>query len=222
MTARSRALRWGPLPKHPLQITMRTPKEPAFKFELLPLHSPLLRQSLLVSFPPLIDMLKFSGYPYLIRGQPEKTWLGVGGRRPGLQERVTKPHTLEDRTRCRRCLSGPPPGSGGREPNTQAVLEGSNDARTGMPPGIPGGAMCVQRLDDSLNSAIHITYRISLRSSSMPEPRDPLLKVLTDLVKYSDCNLQTRVRLCVFGGRGPGGGCPPAAVRRARRSNKVR
>ena len=33
----------------------------AFKFELLPLHSPLLRQSRLVSFPPLIDMLKFSG-----------------------------------------------------------------------------------------------------------------------------------------------------------------
>jgi hypothetical protein len=51
-----------------------------------------------------------------------------------------------------------------------------------MPPGIPGGAMCVQRLDDSLNSAIHISYRISLRSSSMPEPRDPLLKVLTYLV----------------------------------------
>ena len=37
--------------------------------------------------------------------------------------------------------------------------------------------MCVQRFDDSLNSAIHITYRISLRSSSMLEPRDPLLKV---------------------------------------------
>jgi hypothetical protein len=53
-----------------------------------------------------------------------------------------------------------------------------NDARTGMPPGIPGGAMCVQRFDDSLNSAIHTTYRISLRSSSMREPRDPLLKVL--------------------------------------------
>ena len=28
------------------------------------------------------------------------------------------------------------------------------------------------------NSAIRITYRISLRSSSMPEPRDPLLKVV--------------------------------------------
>ena len=32
-----------------------------FKFELIPLHSPLLGESLLVSFPPLIDMLKFSG-----------------------------------------------------------------------------------------------------------------------------------------------------------------
>ena len=60
----------------------------------------------------------------------------------------------------------------------QAELEGTNDARTGMPHGIPRGAMCVQRFDDSLNSAIHTTYRISLRSSSMPEPRDPLLKVV--------------------------------------------
>ncbi|PLB42753.1 hypothetical protein P170DRAFT_493811 [Aspergillus steynii IBT 23096] len=113
MTARSRALRRGPHPKHPLQITTRTPRGPDFKFELLPLHSPLLRQSRLVSFPPLIDMLKFSGYPYLIRGQPGKIiglLFSVGQRRPGLQERVTKPHTLEDRTRCRRCLSGPSPG----------------------------------------------------------------------------------------------------------------
>ena len=47
-----------------------------------------------------------------------------------------------------------------------------------MPSRIPEGAMCVQRFDDSRNSAIHITCRISLRSSSMPEPRDPLLKVL--------------------------------------------
>jgi hypothetical protein len=119
---------------------------------------------------------------------------------------VTKPHTLEDRTRCRRCLSGPSPGRR-TEPNTQAVLEGSNDARTGMPSGIPEGAMCVQRLDDSLNSAIHITYRISLRSSSMPEPRDPLLKVLNNLNNRSDCNLQTAFR-GVFGGRGPGADAP--------------
>ena len=69
MTSCSKELRPELHPKHLLQITTRTLKEPDFKFELLPLHSPLLRQSLLVSFPPLIDMLKFSGYSYLIRGQ---------------------------------------------------------------------------------------------------------------------------------------------------------
>ena len=53
-----------------------------------------------------------------------------------------------------------------------------NDTQTGMLLGIPRCARCVQRFDDSLNSAIHITYRISLRSSSMREPRDPLLKVV--------------------------------------------
>ena len=40
-------------------------------------------------------------------------------------------------------------------------------------------AICVQRFDDSLNSAIHITYRSWLRSSSMHEPRDPPLEVVT-------------------------------------------
>ena len=73
MTLCSKKLRLISNPKHPLQITIRTPEKPDFKFELLPLHSPLLRQSLLVSFPPLIDMLKFSGYPYLIRGQTIET-----------------------------------------------------------------------------------------------------------------------------------------------------
>ena len=67
-TSCSKEPRSVPMPEHPLQITTRTLKEPDFKFELLPLHSPLLGQSLLVSFPPLIDMLKFSGYPYLIQG----------------------------------------------------------------------------------------------------------------------------------------------------------
>ena len=43
----------------------------------------------------------------------------------------------------------------------------------------PRSAMCVQNFDDSLNSAIRITYRISLRSSSLREPRYPLLKVVS-------------------------------------------
>lgn len=127
-------------------------------------------------------MLKFSGYPRLIRGQALRVVLQpcdgpqrLGGRPPALARNVR-----DDRG------EGPPPtGSGGvaraRDvPQHQARLDGCNDARTGVPVGMPTGAMCVQRFDDSLNSAIHITYRISLRSSSMPEPRDPLLKVLTD------------------------------------------
>ena len=36
-------------------------------------------------------------------------------------------------------------------------------------------AICVQQFDDSLDPAIHMTYRISLRSSSLREPRDPSL-----------------------------------------------
>ena len=42
--------------------------------------------------------------------------------------------------------------------------------------------MCVQRFDDSQLQAIHITYRISLRSSSMREPRDPLLTVVLVII----------------------------------------
>ena len=39
-----------------------------FQVELLPRHSQLLGESLLVSFPPLINMLKSSGSSYLISG----------------------------------------------------------------------------------------------------------------------------------------------------------
>src|SRR3954449_4399102 len=47
--------------KHFSRLQLRRHKPPDFKFELFPLHSQLLGESLLVSFPPLIDMLKFSG-----------------------------------------------------------------------------------------------------------------------------------------------------------------
>ena len=65
--------------------------------------------------------------------------------------------------------------------------------QTGMLHGMPWSARCVQRFDDSRNSAIHITYRVSLRSSSMGEPRDPLSKVVlifglgqVDTYRYKD------------------------------------
>ena len=82
-----------------------------------------------------------------------------------------------------------------------------------MPARILAGAMCVQRFDDSLNSAIHITYRISLRSSSMPEPRDPLLKVLTYLKivlrEANDCK-----SLSLVGAVRPGAPASPPKQRR--------
>ena len=55
---------------------------------------------------------------------------------------------------------------------------GLADAETGMLSAESSSAICVQRFDDSRNSAIHTTYRISLRSSSMREPRYPLLRVV--------------------------------------------
>ena len=41
-----------------------------------------------------------------------------------------------------------------------------------------GSASCVQSFDDSLDIACRMTYRISLRSSSLWEPRHPLNQVL--------------------------------------------
>ena len=80
-----------------------------------------------------------------------------------------------------------------------------------MPGRLLPGAMCVQRFDDSLNSAIHITYRISLRSSSMPEPRDPLLKVLTcfqDVIRNVQSALQMKSWAMPAGALGKGDRAP--------------
>ena len=52
---------WSNTENTSLDYNSDAQRTPDFKFELIPLHSPLLGESLLVSFPPLIDMLKFSG-----------------------------------------------------------------------------------------------------------------------------------------------------------------
>ena len=52
------------------------------------------------------------------------------------------------------------------------------DTEENVLPGIPESAVCVRSFDDSLSSAIRKTYRSSLRSSSMREPRYPLLRVV--------------------------------------------
>ena len=51
----------------------------------------------------------------------------------------------------------------------------------------PRSAICVQNFDDSLSFAIRTTYRISLRSSSLREPRYPLLKVVM-IISIELCN----------------------------------
>lgn len=58
------------------------------------------------------------------------------------------------------------------------VGEGWTDSERNVPSAEASGAICVQRFDDSRNSAIHTTYRSLLRSSSMREPRYPLLRVV--------------------------------------------
>ena len=61
------------------------------------------------------------------------------------------------------------------------------------------GAICVQKFDDSLIPAIHITYRTSLRSSSMREPRYPLLKVVFHFQnKYFHNNRSKSIRMIKY------------------------
>lgn len=64
-----------------------------------------------------------------------------------------------------------------REFNRIELCEGNKHTETNMLAGYPTGAVCVRRSDDSRSSAIRIAYRISLRSSSIWEPRYPSLKI---------------------------------------------
>ncbi len=59
-------------------------------------------------------------------------------------------------------------------------------------------AICVQRFDGSRNSAIHTTYRISLRSSSLREPRYPLYTVVFGWIQRPG-RLHFNFRLVLFG-----------------------
>lgn len=151
-----------------------------------------------------------------------RSW-GFDGWPPPGPDASCKTTTQGAPRRDRHYISGPTGGARGssvapqhRATGREAALEGRNDARTGMPGRLLPGAMCVQRFDGSLNSAIHITYRISLRSSSMPEPRDPLLKVLTCFF-FVNQNIQSAVQIefvalpAGTGGRGTsaGRGDPP-------------
>ena len=66
-----------------LKITIQSQK-PQLSNELIPVHSPLLRESYLVSYPPLTYMLKFSGFADLTSCQ------GNGAEAPMKAEPSTK------------------------------------------------------------------------------------------------------------------------------------
>ena len=74
------------------------------------------------------------------------------------------------------------PGSTCRGTGAPGGRVGATDAEAGMLSAEASSAICVQKLDDSRNSAIHTKYRISLRSSSLREPRYPLLRVVIGLM----------------------------------------
>ena len=190
--------------------------DPDFHADLFPLHSPLLRESRLFSFPPLSYMLKFSGLSYLIGGRCIEVinWLPFVGCL--LLPLFIGKKTLSKRRQrmlmliCYNTLSRIKSSRTflflffsfvffssiegrkkmGVNAFTKSILRYTYmtkqkkefclsivicDTPTSMV--LCGTASCVQDFDDSQNSAIHITYRISLRSSSSSEPRYPLLKV---------------------------------------------
>ena len=87
-------------------------------------------------------------------------------------------------------------------------VDGGAATPTGVLAAEAASAMCVQKFDDSLSPAIHTTYRISLRSSSLREPRHPLLRVVWRSVRRARARGARRIqywlavrRGCVCQGR---------------------
>ena len=98
-------------------------------------------------------------------------------RTPRLQPVPRRARERAHRARGRlRCGPSPPARGGTHRGGLGTPLEGTYFQAE------PGNAICVQSLDDSLNSAIHITYHISLRSSSLREPRYPSTGVVVWIV----------------------------------------
>lgn len=63
-------------------------------------------------------------------------------------------------------------------PNLGVCKGGSSMGRSARHTPLSRSAICVQKLDDSRNSAIRLKYRDSLRFSSLQEPRYPSIRVV--------------------------------------------
>ncbi|KAL2225609.1 UNVERIFIED_CONTAM: Protein TAR1, partial [Sesamum indicum] len=149
----SRGLGPGPPLRTLLQTTIRTAKPPDSQVGLFPVRSPLLGES-------------------------------FGRRRARHDSTRVERSTTTGRDERRRGIAFGPTARGAHgRPMSAPHATGGGATRCVTPrqtcPGLmASGATCVQRLDGSRDSAIHTKYRISLRSSSMREPRYPLPRVV--------------------------------------------
>uniref|UniRef100_A0A6N2ND52 Uncharacterized protein n=1 Tax=Salix viminalis TaxID=40686 RepID=A0A6N2ND52_SALVM len=131
------------------------------------------RGILVSSFPPLIDMLKLSGASLKANARGSGRSRGRQARaRPC--PRVSQPPLVVATAAEDSILGQPRAGARGRPVSAPPSRALDQEA---------SGATCVQRLDGSRDSAIHTKYRISLRSSSMREPRYPLPRVVQIITK---------------------------------------
>ncbi|KAI3487905.1 hypothetical protein L1887_48099 [Cichorium endivia] len=201
LTLFSKGLGPGPPLRTLLQTTIRTARPSDFQAGLIPVRSPLLRESLasLTAHDARHNTRVFStttsrastegdsslGQPHHKHGRPisapmpcvpiRDAWLGA--------------------TRC--------------VTPRQACL-----GRMAL------GATCVQKLDGSRDSAIHTMYRILLRSSSMREPRYPLPRSRFDNDPSAGSPTETLLRLLLplndkvqWNSRDVAGGEPPTSPR---------
>ena len=122
----------------PYVTTRRAPKARRFDAGLFPIHSPLLRESRLVSFPPLNNMLKFSGCSRLNSGRIQSPLVASphSGTPPDRRSRLASPVPWSPRGRL---ATGPTPAHGESEarqpPEPKARRPPWGDGPRDRPPG---------------------------------------------------------------------------------------
>ena len=174
---------------------------PSFQAELIPVRSPLLRESYLVPFPPLTYMLKFSGFAGLT-----SCYAGVKKELSSQREQRASRKTFHKLLKPEEAVPLNVPLLPSLEPRhttTQALARAGACMRIpqalkqAYSQGYPESVMHVQISIGSRNSAIHNDYHTSLRPSSVLEPRYPSLKVVIShmsLSSYNQADLQNSSR----------------------------
>jgi hypothetical protein len=178
---------------------------PSFQAELIPVRSPLLRESYLVPFPPLTYMLKFSGFADL-------TSCCAGDSRSYVRKlfEATQPADAQECTSQvadARAIANPECATNSAQKTepwhtktqahprwTSTCMRIPQALKQAYSQGYPESAMHVQRSIGSRNSAIHNDYHTSLRPSSVLEPRYPSLKVVMSKTHRS-CAATSKKRL---------------------------